>query len=480
MKILYYDCFCGISGDMNLAALLDLGVPKEYLLEQISKLKLDSEYEIKIEKATKHGITGTRVDVILKLHNKEHIEENHHKHESSIPCCHNHDKNENSISHEHNHIHNTSKDLDHSHVHNISDNHQHSHVHDNLNVDHHSHEHSYLHEESHGHHQDNHEHHHRNLKDIESIINSSELNDNVKRLSLHMFTKVAEAEAKVHGKSLYEVHFHEVGAIDSIVDMVGAAICLDYLNVDKIMASPVQVGGGFVKCAHGLMPVPAPATVEILKNIPINTGIVQFETTTPTGAAILAANVQEFTPKIDFIINKTAYGIGHRDLEIPNVLRVYLGEEAASEKVEEQYILETNIDDMNPEFYGYIEEKLFEAGALDVYKTAIFMKKGRPGVKLSVLITEKIEQDVLEVIFKETTSIGVRKYKVDKIMLNREFSKVKTEYGDITIKKSYYKGQLVKYKPEYEECKAVAKEKNITLEKLYKEIYKGISIDEDL
>ena len=242
MKILYYDCFCGISGDMNLAALIDLGVPEEYLMQELSKINLNSEYEIKIEKSAKLGITGTRVDVILK--------DNNHSHE----------------------------------------------------------------------------HHHRNLKDIEEIINSSDLGDKVKKLSLDMFMKVAEAEAKVHGKGLYEVHFHEVGAVDSIVDMVGAAICLDYLKVDRIIASPVQVGGGFVKCAHGLMPVPAPATAEILKNIPINTGIVQFETTTPTGAAILAANVQEFTPKADFSIKKIAYGIGHRDLEIPNVLRVYLGE----------------------------------------------------------------------------------------------------------------------------------------------------------
>ena len=249
MQILYYDCFCGISGDMNLAALIDLGVPKEYLVQELSKLNLNSEYKLIIDNSTKLGITGTRVNVNLKEHN--------HSHEG--------------------------------HVH-------------------------------------NHEHHHRNLKDIEEIINSSDLSDKVKKLSLDMFMKVAEAEAKVHGKSLYEVHFHEVGAADSIVDLVGAAICLDYLDVDKIIASPVQVGGGFVKCAHGLMPVPAPATSEILKNIPINTGIVQFETTTPTGAAILAANVNEFTQKIDFSIKKVGYGIGHRDLEIPNVLRVYLGE----------------------------------------------------------------------------------------------------------------------------------------------------------
>jgi len=419
MRILYYDCFCGISGDMNLAALLDLGVPREYLIEEISKLKLDSEYKIEIQSAAKHGITGTRVDVIYD----EKLNENPH--------------------HEHNHSHSE----------------QHNHTHGEV----HNHNHS-----------KKHEHHTRNLKDIENIINSSSLKDKVKKLSLDMFMRVAKAEAKVHGKTLYEVHFHEVGAIDSIIDMVGAAICIDYLEVDKIIASPVQVGGGFVKCAHGLMPVPAPATIEILKNIPINTGIVQFETTTPTGAAILAANVQEFTEKIDFSIKRIAYGIGHRDLEIPNVLRVYLGEEEKTEKIEEQYILETNIDDMNPEFYGYVEEKLFEKGALDVYKTAIFMKKGRPGVKLSVLVNDAFEQDILEVIFQETTSIGVRKYKVEKIMLNREFSKAKTQYGDITIKKSYYKGKLIKYKPEYEECRSIAKEKNITIEKVYKEVYKEV------
>lgn len=286
MNILYYDCFCGISGDMNLAALIDLGVPKEHLIQELSKMNLNSEYEMKIERSAKLGITGTRVDVILKdkLNDKIHSSEQ--------------------ASHEHSYEHT----------------HEHSHYHSD--EEHHHGENNH----SHKGHVRNYEHHHRNLKNIEKIINSSDLSDKVKRLSLDMFMKVAEAEAKVHGKDLYEVHFHEVGAIDSIVDMAGAAICLDYLKVDKIIASPVQVGGGFVKCAHGLMPVPAPATVEILREIPIKTGIVQFETTTPTGAAILAANVKEFTEKVDFSIKKIAYGVGHRDLEIPNVLRVYLGE----------------------------------------------------------------------------------------------------------------------------------------------------------
>jgi uncharacterized protein (TIGR00299 family) protein len=418
MKVLYYDCFCGISGDMHIAAMLDLGVPQEYLLKEISKLKIDSEYEIKIQKTIKKGITGTRVDVILK---------NGHA---------------NNNAHQHNH-----------HSHNNIDGHSHTH-----------------------HHEDNEhnmEHHHRGLKEIEEIINSSDLSDNVKKLSIKTFMKVAEAEAKVHGKDLYEVHFHEVGAVDSIIDIVASAIALDYLKVDRIVASSIQLGGGFVKCAHGIIPVPAPATVEILKGIPVKTGVVEFETTTPTGAAILAANVQEYTDKIDFQIDKIAYGLGHRELEIPNVLRVYLGTIQESEKIEEQYIIETNIDDMNPEFYEYIEEKLFSNGALDVYKTAIIMKKGRPAIKLSVLVSTDKEEEVLKIIFKETTSIGVRKYKVEKIMLDRDFSKKTTVYGEVTLKNSYYKGELIKSKPEYEECKIIAKENSIPLKQVYEEIYRS-------
>ncbi|QLY80619.1 nickel pincer cofactor biosynthesis protein LarC [Clostridium intestinale] len=423
MKVLYYDCFCGISGDMHIAAMLDLGVPQEYLLKEISKLKIDSEYEIKIQKTIKKGITGTRVDVIVK--NEHDHDDNHHSHESI-----------NGDSHEH--------QSEHSHLHQHHEDNEHSM-----------------------------EHHHRGLKEIEDIINSSYLSDNVKKLSINTFMKVAEAEAKVHGKDLYEVHFHEVGAVDSIIDIVASAITLDYLKVDKIVASSIQLGGGFVKCAHGIIPVPAPATVEILKGIPVKTGVVEFETTTPTGAAILAANVQEYTDKIEFQIDKIAYGLGHRELEIPNVLRVYLGRIQESEKIEEQYIIETNIDDMNPEFYEYIEEKLFSNGALDVYKTAIIMKKGRPAIKLSVLVSADKEEEILKTIFNETTSIGVRKYKVEKIMLDRDFSKKTTVYGEVTLKNSYYKGELIKSKPEYEECKIIAKENSIPLKQVYEEIYRS-------
>ena len=254
MKILYYDCFSGISGDMNLGALLDLGIDEEYLIEELKMLSLNG-YEIKVSRGIRKGIEGTKVDVNLQ----EYI---HNENESG-------------------------------------------HVHGHMSGKHNHHE-------------------HRNLKDIEDIINCSKLSSKVKRLSVKMFIKIAEAEAKVHGKPLYEVHFHEVGAVDSIVDLVGAAICISYLNVDKIMSSSIELGGGFVKCAHGIIPVPAPATVEILKGIPVKLGAVSFETTTPTGAAILAANVNEFKDNNNFIINKIGYGIGNRDTEIPNVLRVML------------------------------------------------------------------------------------------------------------------------------------------------------------
>jgi pyridinium-3,5-bisthiocarboxylic acid mononucleotide nickel chelatase len=422
LKVLYYDCFCGISGDMNLGALLDLGVDKDYLLQELGKLPVDSEYEMKINKAVKMGITGTKVDVILK-----HPDHDQHSH-SDMP--HSHD--------------------DHSHD-------GHSHTNEEVHVHQHS--------------DGAHEHQHRNLQDIERIINGSGLNDQVKKLSLDMFERIARAEAKIHGKSLEEVHFHEVGAIDSIVDMVGAAIAIDYLKVERIMASPVQVGGGFVKCAHGLFPVPAPATMEILKDIPIKSGLVPFETTTPTGAAILAANVEKFSDKMEFSVERIGYGIGNRDLEVPNVLRVYLGTAADGlDEIDEQYILETNIDDMNPELYSYIEERLFEKGALDVFRTPIIMKKARSAIKLSILVNKKQAGAVQGVIFRETTSIGMRKFRVEKIMLQREFLALPTEYGEIKVKISYYEGKPVKYKAEYEDCRNAAVKNQVPIVTVYRTV----------
>lgn len=480
MKVLYYDTFSGISGDMNLGAMVDLGVDSNYLIEELKKLGLSHEYEIKIKKDARKGITGTKVDVILLNQSQDHEHHSHgnqdasheeynhkevahlHQHHSND---HIHEKNKESHKDEKNHCHG-----EHNH-HLNKHNHDHEHIHEGET---HTHDHSHSNEGSHSHH-----HEHRNLYVIEELINKSELKENVKRLSIDIFKQVAEAEAKVHGKPIYEVHFHEVGATDSIVDIVGGSICLDYLKVDRILGSPIEVGGGFVKCAHGLMPVPAPATSEILKGVPITKGAVPFETTTPTGAAILKVVVDRFVKDIDFIIDKVAYGVGNRDTEIPNVLRVYLGhyEETSSSldfEEEREIITECNIDDMNSEFYDYIFEKMFKIGAKDVYLTPIIMKKGRPAQKLTVLTPHKLQGEVEEVLLRETTTFGIRKYEVQKVMLKRDFIKVSTKYGEATVKRGILNGQVIKFKGEYDCCKELAKKNKVTLEEVYNEIRKNM------
>ena len=423
MRVLYYDCFAGISGDMNLGAFIDIGVDGDYLNQELSKLNIDQEFHLVIKKDIKNGITGTKVDVVL----------------------------------------------DGDHNHGNDHNHDHSHGHDHDHVD------DYSHSHDHNHH---HHHHDINYKIIKEIIETSDLSDSIKNLSIKMFYEVALAEAKVHGKSVDEVHFHEVGAVDSIVDIVGAAICLEALKVDKVLSSSIQLGGGFVMCDHGKIPVPAPATTEILKGVPVKTGLVQKEMTTPTGAAILKATVSEFTDSPDISIEKTGYGLGTRTLEVPNVLRMYLGrmEEASQTKDYEQiqnidqFVLETNIDDMNAELYGYVETCLFESGALDVYKTPIIMKKGRPAVKLSILINGCHREKVLEILFRETTTGGVREFPVIKHMMTKSYRKIEIKYGQVQVKDFSYNGLRLKYKAEYEDCARLAKENNVSIQEIYKAV----------
>ncbi|QIR74821.1 nickel pincer cofactor biosynthesis protein LarC [Sulfurospirillum diekertiae] len=387
MRVLYYDCLSGISGDMNLGALLDVGVEEAYLRQELSKLSLDSAFELVIQKASKMGIGGTKVTV--KLTPQWHIHAHHHEH--------------------------------------------------------------------------------RTFKSIEAIINNSTLSPSIKERSLKMFWMVAMAEGKIHGKEPQEVGFHEVGAVDSIVDIVGAAICLEALHVKKIMASKIELGGGFVQCTHGMLPVPAPATLEILQNVPVTLGRVTFETTTPTGAAIIKANVDVYEKMPSLLIEKIGYGIGHKDFSIPNVLRVFLGEEEEAALLEE-VVLETNIDDMSPEILAYVQEKLFEAGAKDVYTTAITTKKNRLGVKLSVLVSQQKEAKAMEIIFAETSSIGLRRSLVHKIMLEREMKRVGTPFGEISVKCVFLQGKMLKYKAEYEECKQAALKHNVPILKIYESV----------
>ncbi len=403
MKILYYDCFSGISGDMHLGALIDLGVDADYLKSELGKLPV-SDYSLNISTDSRKGITGTRVDVVYTGGEK--------------------DKKGGW---------------------------------------------------SHG------EHHHRNLKDILEILSASELSTAVKNRSEKMFTMLARAEAKIHNKTIDEIHFHEVGAIDSIVDIIGAAICIESIKPERILCSTVELGGGFVECAHGKFPIPAPATAELLIGAPVRTGTVDKETTTPTGAVILAANVDEFTPLKDFRISKTAYGIGQREMEIPNVLRVYLGESdetlAANQTGSSQALMiECNIDDMNPEIYGYIMEELFACGADDVYLSPITMKKIRPASKLSVLCNPALEEQITDIILTQTTSLGVRKYTVSKSMLQRETETIETRYGAVRIKHALYQGKRIKSKPEYDDCIRIAREQNIPIQEVYREINRYLSV----
>jgi len=434
MKILYYDCFAGISGDMNLAAMIDLGVDKNFLLAELGKLNVPG-YTISITREKRNSIEGTRFRVMLDGagHAHEHGQEHCHEHE------HDHD-------HNHHHGDKTGK-------------HQHHHSHD----DHHG---------------------HRNLKDIETIIDSSALAEKVKTVSKSIFSKLAYAEAKIHGKPVDEIHFHEVGAVDSIIDIVGAAICLDALKIDKVLCSPVELGGGFVQCRHGMLPVPAPATAELLKGIPVKRGAVLHETTTPTGAAILATIVDEFSEKPDFTVTGTGYGVGSRELEIPNLLRVMLGTRDHGRGCGEHtdhdraVLIECNIDDMNPELYDHIIQTLFKKGAVDVFITPIIMKKSRPANILSVLTPLQKEPAIIETLFEETTTLGIRKYPVDKLYLKRDFKKVKTRFGEITVKTAYYKDAVIRAKPEYEECKKIAQEKNVAISKIYDEITKVLNSDD--
>jgi uncharacterized protein (TIGR00299 family) protein len=383
MKILYYDCFSGISGDMNLGAMIDLGIEETFLVNELNKLNLKG-WKLDVSSDQRHGIKGTKVTVK----------------------------------------------------------------------------------------QTGHEHFHRHLSDIQKIIDKSELGENTKLLSKEIFMKVAIAEAAVHGIALEMVHFHEVGAVDSIIDIVGAAICFNALNVDEVHVSVVELGGGMVTCDHGKLPVPAPATAEIMKGIPSRKGGVDFEATTPTGAAIIATFAKVFDSSQPFKIIRTAYGVGQKDHpDVPNLLRVFLGEtEGVRETGHEALLIECNIDDMNPEFFDHISERLFSSGASDVFLTNIIMKKGRPGIILNVLLEKEHSTAIKEILFTESTTLGIRSFPFDKDTLVREFETIDTIWGKVTVKRSFYKGREVSFKPEYEECKKIAMKMGIPVKEVYNSI----------
>lgn len=320
-----------------------------------------------------------------------------------------------------------------------------------------------------------HEHHHRHLGDIVAIIEQADLPVPVKERAKAIFQRLAEAEARVHGTTVAQVHFHEVGAVDAIVDIVGACCCLHRLGIERVTASALPLGGGWVDTEHGRLPVPAPATAALLEGVPSYGGPVEAELVTPTGAAILTTICESFGPMPPMTIARTACGAGRRDLPHPNVLRLFLGESAAGDPRELQLaLIETNLDDMNPELLGYVMERLLEAGARDVYYTPIVMKKSRPATLVSVLC-EPAQVDALSgLLFRETTTLGLRVSTVLRRCLAREWREVQTEYGAVRVKLGLLDGEVINAAPEYEDCARLAREKGVPAKAVYEAARKAV------
>ncbi|OFV94059.1 MAG: TIGR00299 family protein [Acidobacteria bacterium RIFCSPLOWO2_12_FULL_54_10] len=313
---------------------------------------------------------------------------------------------------------------------------------------------------------------HRHYSKIAEIIGNSRLSESVRKNSLDIFRRLGEAEAAVHGTSLEKVHFHEVGALDSIADIVGTCAALEMLGIDELHCSPLNVGSGTVQTQHGLLPVPAPATAELLKGIPVYSSGPSLELVTPTGAAIVSHFAKSFGPVPPMTINNIGYGAGSNNpAGFANVLRILLGEsQHAQPSMENLLVLEANLDDMNPQWFGYFAEKAFEAGALDVYFAPIYMKKNRPGVVLSLLCRPDQKEIFMNLFFRETTTLGIRGYEVFRRALDREFISVSTPFGDVRVKISRHNGHILHHSPEYEDCRLIAEQKNIPLREVFEQV----------
>ena len=376
MRTLYLDCFSGISGNMFLGALLDLGLPEDYLRRELAKLPV-SGYELVIKKVEKQGIAATYLDVKTGF-----FEQRRHRH----------------------------------------------------------------------------------LPDINAIIDGSDLPGAVKEGAKKVFLRLAEAEAKVHGTTVDKVHFHEVGAVDTIVDIVGSVLGLNWLGIERVYTSKLRTGSGFVKCSHGCMPVPAPATAELLHGIAWEHGDIAKELVTPTGAALVAVFSADSGGVPDgFVSGAIGYGAGSWDLEIPNVVRALLGELAVAHEQAEYFVIEANIDDLNPQLYPHVMDRLFAAGARDVWLTPIIMKKGRSATTLSVLADNTVFPAAAALILAETTTIGMRYYPVSRLEAERQMVAVDTPWGQVRVKVSAVKGQIANAAPEFEDCRTIAVEHGLPL-----------------
>lgn len=460
MKILYFDCATGISGNMAIGALLEICDGEQYLRDELAKLEVPG-YQLNVIKRDSHGIDGTYVEV---------LEAN-----TGIPVDAIHDGNKNvgcsaTLGLHHGHTHSHHHELDSSpehHSHGHCHEHEHNHSLDN-HCDNHQDDHD-----------NNHNHVHRTYADIKQIIEGSGITEAAKELSRSMFQKVAAAEAAVHGKPIDEVHFHEVGAIDSIVDIVSVAILMDYIKPDRVISSVVSDGCGTIKCAHGVLSVPVPATSMIYKNEHIRFKQIEVPTelVTPTGAAIISTFAESYGLMPEMNLNKIGIGVGSRNIGGPNTLRVFLGEDVTADGETQNgdiIVINSNIDDSSGEDLGYVLEKLMDAGALDVSYAPIFMKKNRPAYRLEVICRAEIREKLSEIIFDETTTIGVRYYLVQREELARVRTLVDTELGQIEAKQvSTTSGHTYTY-PEYESMKSIASELGVSMKSVRAAFEKGL------
>jgi len=464
-KILYLDCASGISGDMTVGALLDLGASREKLVRALDSLGV-SGYHLHFGRTKKCGIDAYDFDVHLEE------EEHHHDHEHSHDE-HNHSHDEHD--HEHHHDHEHTHDHEHHHDHEHTHDHEHHHDHE------HTHEHEYSHDYAHTH-DHMHPHVHRNIHDIFEIIDRLDASDRVKNLARRMFEIVAGAESKAHGIPVSEVHFHEVGAIDSIVDVISAAFCLEDLGIHRVVVSPLSEGHGFARCQHGLMPVPVPATANIAaaQGLELTLRDVEGEMVTPTGAAIAAAFRTEAALPKKYQIEKIGIGAGNKDFAHANILRAMLltdktvevetGKDGHDES--SMWVMEANLDDCTGEALGYAMEVLLEAGARDVWYTPAYMKKNRPAYVLHVLTTAEKREELEQLVFSCTTTIGVRRYPVERTILPREVKEIQTRYGAAKVKICKRGGMDTCY-PEYESVRAICRETG----KRFMEVFHGVMED---
>ena len=447
MRIAYLDCFSGISGDMFLGALVDAGVPAKLFEDTVEALNIGARLEI--SRVNRSGITATKVDVFV--HGEKELPREVFFEQQSR-------------AHKHEHGHETG--------------HKHSPEHIELR------EHNYSQPQSESpragtpapH---NHEHEHgRGLKEIREVIRKAAISDGAKKTAIAIFEALGGAEAKIHNSEIETVHFHEVGAVDAMVDIICAAVGAEALGVDEIVCSPLNVGGGTVKCAHGVFPVPVPATVELLKGAPVFSSGIQVELVTPTGAAIVKTLAKRFEPFPAMTIEKSGYGAGTRDFPgHANVLRLTIGESQAkfAENTSQETIsvLEANLDDLNPQVFGYVVDRLLAEGALDTFASPVQMKKNRPGMLLTVLAKPEDASRLTQIIFTETSTLGVRRREEQRQALARKWITVVTRWGDVRLKVASMNGTVTNYAPEYEDCRKIAAEHHVPLKSVMQEAVQG-------